>query len=171
MPPRADLAKLDRKRAGKGSNKQWEHPDDPDVRITKMKDGRPYLAHKVEHAVDMKRGTMLTVQQADRGDTQTIEETTSDRKLTLCDDFFRELVTDKGYHSNDTITVFRDVGVRTYSSEPNRGRRNWKNTIVENEAVYANRRRTRGECAKPMLRQRGLMMERPFAHTLEPGGM
>ena len=75
-PTRADLAKLDRKRAKKGSNKQWKHPEDPDARITKMKDGRTHLAHKVEHAVDMKTGAVLavTVQEADRGDTQTIEK-------------------------------------------------------------------------------------------------
>jgi hypothetical protein len=34
------------------SNKDWQHPHDPDARITKMKDGRTRLAHKVEHAVD-----------------------------------------------------------------------------------------------------------------------
>ena len=79
-PTRADLAKLDRKRAKKGSNKQWKHPEDPDARITKMKDGRTHLAHKVEHAVDMKTGAVLavTVQEADRGDTQTIEKTTTE---------------------------------------------------------------------------------------------
>jgi transposase len=68
-PTRQDLAKLDldRKRPKKGSNKDWEHPDDPDARITKIKDGRTLLAHKVEHAVDMKTGAVLavTVQRAD----------------------------------------------------------------------------------------------------------
>src|SRR6516162_8472086 len=52
-PTQEDLAKLDRKRPNKGSNKEWEHPDDPDAKITKMKDGRTHLAHKAEHAVDM----------------------------------------------------------------------------------------------------------------------
>ena len=53
----------------KGSNKEWEHPHDPDARITKMKDGRTHLAHKVEHAADMKTGAILavTVQGADQG--------------------------------------------------------------------------------------------------------
>lgn len=183
-PTRADLAKLDRKRTKKGSNKQWEHPHDADARITKMKDGRTHLAHKVEHAVDMKTGAVLavTVQGADQGDTQTIEETTTeaarqmerlaaDPELKLRDDFFSELVTDKGYHSNDTMTVFRELDIRTYTSEPNRGRRNWKNKSEEQQAVYANRRRIRGERGKRLLRQRGLMLERPFAHTLETGGM
>jgi len=183
-PTRADLAKLDRKRAKKGSNKHWTHPHDPDARITKMKDGRTHLAHTVEHAVDMKTGAVVavTVQAADRGDTRTIEQTTTeaarqmerlaaDARLKLRDDFFSELVTDKGYHSNDTITVFREAGIRTYVSEPNRGRRNWKNKAEEQTAVYANRRRIRGERGKQLLRQRGLMLERPFAHTLETGAM
>ncbi len=183
-PTRADLAKLDRKRTKKGSNKEWEHPHDPDARITKMKDGRTHLAHKVEHAVDMKTGAVLavTVQAADQGDTTTIEETTieaarqmerlaADPELKIRDDFLAELVTDKGYHSNDTMTVFREVGIRTYVSEPDRGRRNWKDKTEEKEAVYANRRRIQGERGKELLRQRGMMLERPFAHTLETGGM
>ena len=183
-PTRADLAKLDRKRPKKGSNKEWEHPHDPYARITKMKDGRTHLAHKVEHAVDMKTGAMLavTVQSADQGDTTTIEETTieaarqmerlaADPELKIRDDFLAELVTDKGYHSNDTMTVFKEVGIRTYVSEPDRGRRNWKDKPEEKEAVYANRRRIRRERGKELLRQRGMMLERPFAHTLETGGM
>ena len=39
-PTRAELARLDRQRKKKGSNDDWTHPDDPDARITKMKDGR-----------------------------------------------------------------------------------------------------------------------------------
>jgi len=39
-PTRAALARLDRKRQKKGSNKEWRHPHDPDARITKMKDSR-----------------------------------------------------------------------------------------------------------------------------------
>ena len=35
-PRREDLAKLDRKRTGKGSNRVWKHPHDADARITRM---------------------------------------------------------------------------------------------------------------------------------------
>ncbi len=183
-PTRQDLAKRDRERPKKGSNQDWEHPHDPDARITKMKDGRTHLAHKVEHAVDMKTGAVLavTVQGADQGDTTTIRDTTTeaarqlervaaDYQLQLRGNYFTELVTDKGYHSNDTMTAFRDLGIRTYASEPNRGRRNWKTKPNEKAAVYANRRRIRGERSKRLLRQRGLMLERPFAHALETGGL
>src|SRR6266403_2984282 len=76
-PTREDLAKLDRKRPKKGSNEEWEHPDDPDAKITKMKDGRTHLAHKAEHAVDMETGAVLavTLHDANAGDTTTIQGT------------------------------------------------------------------------------------------------
>jgi transposase len=41
-PTREQLARLDRKRAHKGSNEEWEHPYDADARIAKMKDGRTW---------------------------------------------------------------------------------------------------------------------------------
>jgi transposase len=80
-PTREDLARIDRNRKGKGSNKDWFNPNDPDAKITKMKDGRTHLAHKAEHAVDMETGATLavTVQPADKGDTQTLSETLSMR--------------------------------------------------------------------------------------------
>ena len=67
-PTRQDLAKLDRKRPKKGSNKDWKHPHDPEARITKMKDGRTRLAHKLEVGVDMETGAVagVTVQTMDR---------------------------------------------------------------------------------------------------------
>ena len=176
-PTQTDLGRLDRKRSKKGSNKEWEHPHDPDARITKMKDGRTHLAHKVEHAADMKTGAILavTVQGADQGDTTTIKETmieaahqmetlASDPGSKLRNDVLSELVADKGYHSNDTLIGFKDLNIRSYISEPDRGRRNWKDKSEEKQAVYANR-------GKQLLRQRGLMLERPFAHTLETGAM
>jgi len=60
-PTREELAKLDRQRPKKGSNEEWEYPDDPDAKITKMKDGRTHLAHKAEHAVDMETGAVLAL--------------------------------------------------------------------------------------------------------------
>src|SRR3989442_11907282 len=41
----------------------------------------------------------------------------------------------------------------------------------ERDAVYANRRRIQGERGKNLLRRRGLMLERPFAHCYETGRM
>ncbi len=45
-PTREDLAKLDKKRKKKASNDDWEHPHDPDAKITKMKDGRTHLLER-----------------------------------------------------------------------------------------------------------------------------
>ena len=185
-PSREDLAKLDRDRAKKGSNEEWEHPDDPDARITKMKDGRTHLAHKVEHAVDLDTGTVLavTVQAANEGDTTTIKQTlietaeqiealVDNRKAAeqLNENCLTEVVTDKGYHSNEIVMDLADLGIRTYISEPKRGRRNWTGKIQQRDAVYANRRRIRGNRGKSLLRRRGMMLERPFAHCYETGGM
>ena len=60
-PRREDLAKLDRKRTGKGSDRVWKHPHDAEARITRMKDGRTHLAHKAEQAVDLETGATLCV--------------------------------------------------------------------------------------------------------------
>src|SRR2546425_9734267 len=55
-PTREALARLDRQRRKKTSNKDWMNPHDPDAKVTKMKDGRTHLAHKAEHAVDLETG-------------------------------------------------------------------------------------------------------------------
>src|SRR6202043_2602793 len=113
-PTREQLARLDRKRKKKGSNKDWTNPYDPDAKITKMKDGRTHLAHKAEHAVDLETGAVVavTLQGADQGDTTTIEQTlaetveqlaavadATDANLKLAS----EVVADKGYHSRGTV--------------------------------------------------------------------
>ena len=71
------LARLDRKRKKRTSNKEWMSPTDTDARITKMKDGRTHLAHKAEHAVDLDTGAIVavTLQEADKGDTSTLDVT------------------------------------------------------------------------------------------------
>src|SRR5436190_9489554 len=78
-PTREQLARLDRKRKKKTSNKEWTNPHDPDAKVTKMKDGRTHLAHKAEHAVDLETGAIVavTLQGADEGDTTTIADTTT----------------------------------------------------------------------------------------------
>ena len=177
-PTRAELARLDRRRKKKGSNADWTHPQDPDAKITKMKDGRTHLAHKTEHAVDLDTGTIVgvTVQPADAGDTETLVETitTAAEQIETVQpaaDAVRELVGDKGYHSNQTLVDLEAVGVRAYLSEPDRGRRNWCGKAAARDAVYRNRRRIRGARGKRLLRQRGERLERPFAHLYETGRM
>ena len=177
-PTRADLARLDRKRKKKGSNDDWTHPHDPDAKITKMKDGRTHLAHKAEHAVDLETGAIVgvTVQDADEGDTTTSRETLIEaaeqvEAVQPDGEGIEEVVADKGYHSNESLVDLEAVGVRSYISEPDRGRRNWKKNPTARDAVYRNRRRIRGPRGLRLLRLRGERLERPFAHLYETGGM
>jgi len=184
-PSREQLARLDRKRAHKGSNEDWEHPHDPEARIAKLKDGRTHLAHKVEHAVDFSSGAVVavTVQPADAGDVATGRETVceageqiatvagEEKNEGVNPEGPKEVVLDKGYHSNEGLTELADWKVRSYCSEPDRGRRRWEGKAAEQAAVYANRRRIRGERGKRLLRQRGELLERSFAHLYETGGM
>lgn len=186
-PTREDLAKLDRTRKNKASNEDWEHPFDPDAKIAKMKDGSTHLAHKAEHAVDMGgEGAILavTIQNADEGDTTTLDETVSEaigQMGQVVDDpacgskvskqWVGELVTDKGYHSNETLVGLETAQIRGYVSEPDRGRRNWKEKAEAKSAVYANRRRVRGKRGKRLLAMRGELVERSFAHCYETGAM
>jgi transposase len=177
-PTREDLARLDRKRPKKGSNDDWIHPQDPDARITKMKDGRTHLAHKAEHAVDLETEVVVavTVQPADEGDTKTVEKTITKaaenvEQVVPDRDGIQELVADKGYHSNEVLEAMTDLGVRTYISEPDRGRRNWEGKQAARDAVYGNRRRIRGARGRWLLRRRGERLERPFAHAYETGGL
>jgi transposase len=177
-PTREDLVRIDRKRKNKGSNDDWTNPHDPDAKITKMKDGRTHLAHKAEHAVDLETGAVVgvTIQDADEGDTTTSIETlieAAEQVETVVPDGdgIQEAVGDKGYHSNQVMVDLEAVGVRSYISEPDRGRRNWKDDPEARDAVYRNRRRIRGARGKRLLRQRGERLERPFAHLYETGRM
>jgi transposase len=191
-PTREDLARLDRKRKKRTSNKDWKSPADRDARITKMKDGRTHLAHKAEHAVDLDTGAVVavTLQGADQGDTTTLDETLSEAGMAVAEQVGREaklrpdeapkvnvggieeLVADKGYHSGAVLQRAKSYEVRTYIPEKKqKGQRNWTGKQAEQQAVYANRRRVRGEYGKSLLRRRGELVERSFAHCYETGGM
>lgn len=181
-PTRTDLARIDRQRPKKGSNGDWTHPDDPDARITKMKDGRTHLGHKAELAVDLETGAIVTVtlQGADLGDTTTMQ-TTLPNAIEALEGVAavtagavrtgEEIVLDKGYHSRQTVLDVQTQGLRTYISEPDRGPQQWIDQHDAREAVYANRRRIRGARGQALMRRRGEVLERPFAHLFNTGGM
>jgi transposase len=186
-PTRADLARLDRRRPKKGSNAEWVNPHEPDAQITKMKDGQTHLAHKQEQAVDLETGAVLAVTLAGgtAHDTQTLGSTLAAANTTLqavraqvdvstatgVAAQVANAVADKGYHSNAVMLALATAGVRSYIAEPERGRRCWDRKPAERDAVYRNRRRIRGAHGKALLRSRGELLERPFAHALETGGM
>ncbi len=191
-PTREDLARVDRKRKNKGSNDDWVNPHDPDARIAKMKDGSTHLAHKAEHAVDMDTGAVVavTLQEADLGDTTTVKETLAEAGAMVAELIEREaesqprekpqvnlggieeVVADKGYHSGPVLQEMKAAGVRTYIPEKKQaGKRHWVGKEEEQQVVYANRQRLQRPKGKLLLRKRGEMIERTFAHCYETGGM
>ena len=180
-PTREALARLDRKRKKKTSNKDWTNPHDPDAKITKMKDGRTHLAHKAEHAVDLDTGAIVavTVQGADEGDTSTITDTATAAAEQVEDaqadveepQALEEIIGDKGYHSNQSMVDLEAVGIRSYIAEPERGRRDWSKEPEAQPPVYRNRRRMRGARGRRLMRRRGERIERSFAHLYDTGGM
>lgn len=191
-PTREDLARVDRKRKKKGSNQEWVNPHDPDARITKMKDGSTHLAHKTEHAVDMETGAVVavTLQEADLGDTTTVKETLAEAGTTIAELIEREavirpaekpqvnlggveeVVADKGYHSGPVLKEMQAAGVRTYIPEKKQaGKRHWVGKEEERDVVYANRQRLQRPKGKRLLRKRGELIERTFAHCYDTGGM
>jgi transposase len=190
-PTREELARLDRKRKKKGSNKEWKNPYDPDARIAKMKDGSTHMAHKAEHAVDLSSGALLavTLQGADQGDTTTIHQTLAEAGEAVAELIeheattapgeepkvnlggIEEAVADKGYHSGGVLQDLHGVDCRSYIPEPERGRRNWAGKQEEQQQVYANRRRIRGARSKRLQRKRTELTERSMAHMYETGGM
>ncbi|MCB9899129.1 MAG: transposase [Planctomycetes bacterium] len=176
-PTRENRAKLDKTRKKKGSNDDWTHPGDPDARIAKMKDGRTHLAHKAEHATDLDTTAIVavTVQPADRGDTTSVYETLAEASDHLAEAHIeggvQEVVLDKGYHSNDVLSGLTELGMRSYASEPDRGRRRWKDNEQARDAVYANRRRMKGARGQRLRKRRGEIAERSHAHCYETGGL
>ena len=87
------------------------------------------------------------------------------------DDFMSESVLDKGYHSKQTALDLEEMNIRSYASEPRRKRQHWEGDLDARDAVYANRRRIKGERGKRLLRSRGEKLERSFAHCYETGAM
>jgi transposase len=180
-PTREALARLDRKRKKKTSNKDWTNPHDPDAKVTKMKDGRTHLAHKAEHAVDLETGAIVavTLHGADHGDTTTLGETATaaadqieDAQVDVDEpQALEEIIGDKGYHSNQSMVDLKAVGIRSYIAEPDRGRRDWSKAPDAQAPVYRNRRRMRGPRGRRLMRQRGERIERSFAHLYDTGGM
>jgi len=184
----AAVQRMDRKRSKRMSNEEWVNPHDPEAEITRLKDGRTALAYKTEQAVDMETGAIVavTTQGGASGDTESIgetlpaaaeavaeqiAETTPDGKYAVNFAGVEEVVADKGYHSNEVVRQLRELGVRTYIAEPERGPRQWDGKAAEQVAVYANRRRIRGARGKRLQAGRGERVERNFAHQFDTGGM
>lgn len=191
-PTPAQRQRFDRKRKKSLSNRDWVNPHDQEARITKMKDGRTHLAYKAEHAVDLETGAVvaLTVQPADRGDTASLPTTLIEAACAVAESAgeaapadavgavetvsevgVERVVADKGYHSKQMLQDLAEVGVRTVIAEPERKRQQWSGQRAAQAAVYANRRRLDTKTAQRLMRRRGELMERSFAHLYDTGGM
>ena len=151
-PTREDLARMDRKREKKGSNADWYNPYDPEAKISKMKDGSTHLSHKEEHAVDMDTGAVVavTLDGGTAGDTTTLEGTLAAAEQNL--EEAREHAGEDSKRKHEPSEVVADKA-------------------EERDAVYANRRRKNGHRGRHLMRLRGEIIERTFAHVLETGGM
>ena len=176
------VRRMDRKRKKKTSNEEWVNPHDPEAEVTKMKDGTTHLAYKAEQAVDLDTGVIvaITTHGGATGDSESVQETlpvaeqiatpTAQGAYKVYEQGLCEVVTDKGYHSSAGLAEMSE-SVRSYVSVPQQPRRNWQGKAEQQAAVYANRRRVEGERGKSLLRRRGELLERPFAHQYETGAM
>jgi transposase len=194
-PTPAQRQRFDRRRKKSLSNRDWVNPHDREARITKMKDGRTHLAYKAEHAVDLETGAIvaLTVQPGDRGDTASLPATLAEAGYSVAELAgqaaqadavgpveavsevgVERVVADQGYHSKQALQDLAELaegGVRTVIAEPERKRQKWSGQRAAQAAVYANRRRLNTQTAKGLMRRRGELIERSFAHLYDTGGM
>ena len=191
-PTPAERQRFDRKRKKSLSNQDWMNPHDPEARITKMKDGRTHLAYKAEHAVDLETGAVVavTVQPGDRGDTLSLASTLTEAGCAVMDLAGKaadvdalgpveevnpigveRVIADKGYHSKQVLQELAEGDLRTVIAEPERKRQKWSGQRAAQAAVYSNRRRLNTHIGKALLRKRGELIERSFAHLYDTGGM
>jgi transposase len=143
------------------------------------------LAYKAEQAVDLDTGAIvaITTQGGAVDDRKSVEETLPAAGLAVAEQIdtptaqgrhkvhvqgMSEVVTDKGYHSAASLMRMTEWGVRTYVSAPQQKRGAGK---APPAVVQANLRRVEGERGKALLRRRGELLERPFAHQYETGAM
>jgi transposase len=179
-PSSEEVRRFDKQRQDKKvSNEEWVSESDPEARITKMKDGTTHLAYKAEHVVDLETNAILaaTIYAADHADSQTLEDSVNHAQTNLNEAQtgaeIQDVAADKGYHATEQVTAMAEHTLyRTYIPEPElKHNRRWTDKPPEQKAaVYANRRRVKGERGKQMQRQRSEFVERTFAHVCETGG-
>jgi Transposase DDE domain. len=133
--------------------------------------------YKAEHVVDLGSDLVLsaTITPANQSDAETLIDSVAQAQnldAAGSEATIEEAVADKGYHKANTLELADDLDIRTYIPEPKRRYRyRWiDKSAGQQEAVYANRRRMRGDRGKKLQRQRSEQTERSFAHVCETGG-
>lgn len=179
-PSDEEIRRYDKKRKDKRvSNEEWMSPNDPESRITQMKDGRTHAAYKAEHVVDLKSDLVLAaeIRPADHADTDTLADSVLQAQINLdeagSETQIKEVAADKGYHAAHTLELCEHLGLRTYIPERRRKHRSrWTDKPPEfKHAVEANRRRIKRDKSKRWQRLRSELCERTFAHVCNRGGM
>ena len=175
------LRRFDRHRPGKGSNREWQNPYDPDAKIGRTKDGATDMIYKPEAVVDLDTGAIVQadVHPGDQADhkematrvleaQQAINQACAQPLNTLT---ATSVTSDKGYYAVDQLQTLQQEGIRTVISDPVDQRRVDKLEPQEQRAVRGARRSVKSQSGKELLRRRGMHIERSFAHILDCGGM
>lgn len=82
------------------------------------------MAYKAEYVVDLESELILAAEilPADRGDAQTLCESVvkAQENLQGAEIYaeIKKVAADRGYHSAETLELYRAVGLRTYVPEP-----------------------------------------------------
>ncbi len=180
QPTDEDVRRFDKKRKNKKvSNEEWVSPNDPEAKITRMKDGTTHLAYKAEHVVDLDSDVIVAaeIRPGTDGDAQTLADSVMKAQANLTaighEQRIEEVVADKGYHSADALELCQHLHLRTYIPEPKRKSDwTWTDKTPEHErAVLENRRRMQRDKGKRLQKARSELCERSFAHVCESGGM
>lgn len=177
----AAVRRFDRNRPGKGSNKEWQNPHDPDAKIGRTKDGATDMIYKPQAVVDLDTGAIVQadVNPGDQADHKEVAARVLEAQQTInqaCEQPLDTLTatsvtSDKGYYAVDQLQALHQEGIRTVISDPIDRRRVDKLEPQQQRAVRAARRSVKSKSGKELLRRRGMHIERSFAHILDCGGM
>ena len=182
LKTREELARFDKQRKKDGqkktSNAEWESQTDGDSRIMKMKDGSTHLSYKAENAIDLETGAILAAEitPGNLADSATVVDTLDVAIAAVIDttgeDRVREVVADKGYCKLQTLSDCAGRDLVTSFSEPKvNGERRWDDKPSEWKSAFdANHEQVTSDRGRDLLRQRGEVVERTFAHLCETGG-
>jgi hypothetical protein len=162
------------------SHDDWENPHDPDAKIGPTKAGATDMIYKPEHTVDLDTGAVLQAEvrfghEADpkdlaahvlqaQGNINLAQYRPAD-SLTI-----HSATADKGYHAPNELSQLQREGIRTVISDPVKNRNLDKLSTEAFKAVRAAKRSVGSESGKQLLKQRGMHLERSFAHGLDAGG-
>jgi len=177
----AAVRRFDRKRKGrKTSNAEWTNPHDPDAKVGRTKRGVTRMVYKPEHVVDLDSGAIVDVdvRPGDEHDTAALTERVLDVEERLNTALGEPpqtaqveiLVADKGYFKVAEVETLQAVGIRTAMRDPIETRRVDRLTAAQRHAVRNAERTVRSQTGKALLRRRGELVERGFAHVLDNGG-